>query len=83
MFYLSFLIWPIVIIGLIVFVIVLITRRRRNKGTKEKDWHLQVAFSKNDLVSQFFFLFSILFLGILILKLNRNLGDILSWQTVF
>jgi hypothetical protein len=77
---LSFLFWPIVIIGLIVFF-----ARRRKKGAhpaNNKEWYLQFALSKEDAVSQFFILLSIFFFGVTLLAFNRDLGDPFSWRTI-
>src|SRR3989338_10896368 len=77
---LSFLFWPIIIIGLIMFFV-----WRRKRGThpaNDKEWYLQFALSKEDAVSQFFVLLSIFFLGVTLLAFNRDLGDPLSWQTI-
>ncbi len=77
---LSFLFWPIVIIGLIVFF-----ARRRKRGAhpaNDKEWYLQFALSKEDAVSQFFILLSIFFLGVTLLAFNRDLGDPFSWRTI-
>lgn len=73
------------ILGLIIFGIYRLFRRgRKNTGLdiNETDWYLHFAFSKEDAVSQFFILISTLFLGITLLSLNKNLQDILSWQTI-
>ena len=75
-------IWPIIIIGLIIF---FVARRRRKKGvsiTKEKDWYLQFVLSKEDAVSQLFLLLSFFFLGVTLLSFNRDFGDPLSWRTI-
>lgn len=77
---LSFLFWPIVIIGLIVFF-----ARRRNKSghpATDKEWYLQLALSKEDAVSQFFLLLSVFFLGVTLLAFNKDLGDPFSWRTI-
>lgn len=83
-FYLSYLIYliPLLIIGLIVYFIVSAIRARGKKGVKEKEWYLQLFLSKEDTVSQFFFLFSILFLWLTLLAFNKNLGEPLSWRTI-
>jgi len=75
---LSFLFWPIVIIGLIIFFAV--RRGRHSKANKE--WHSQFALSKEDAVSQLFFLLSFLFLGVTLLALNKDFGDPLPWRTI-
>lgn len=79
----DFLIWPILIIGLIIFFIVRFIRgRRKVEGVKEKDWYLQFSLSREDTVSQFFFLFSVFFLGVTILAFNKDLGGPLSGRTI-
>src|SRR3990167_1184689 len=77
---LSFLFWPIVIIGLIVF----FARRRKESGhpATDKEWYLQFALSKEDAVSQFFLLLSVFFLGVTLLAFNKDLGDPFSWRTI-
>jgi len=77
---LSFLFWPVVIIGLIIF----FARRgkKRTHPARDKEWYLQFAFSKEDAVSQFFILLSIFFLGVTLLAFNRDLGDPFSWRTI-
>jgi len=72
---------PLLIIGLIVYFIIRALRGRIKKGVKEKDWYLQLFLSKEDTVSQFFFLFSVFFLGVTLLAFNKDLGDPLSWQS--
>lgn len=77
---LSYLFWPVVIIGLIAF----FARRRKKSGhpVTDKDWYLQLALSKEDAVSQFFLLLSVLFLGVTLLSFNKDLGDPFSWRTI-
>lgn len=76
----SFLFWPILIIGLIVF----FARRKKKSGhpATNKEWYLQLALSKEDAVSQFFLLLSVFFLAVTLLSFNRDLGDPFSWQTI-
>ncbi|PJC47846.1 MAG: hypothetical protein CO034_01105 [Parcubacteria group bacterium CG_4_9_14_0_2_um_filter_35_11] len=78
----NFLIWPILIIGVIFFFVRFLRRRRKAEVIKEKDWYLQFSLSKEDTVSQFFFLFSVFFLGVTILAFNKDLGDPLSLRTI-
>src|SRR3989344_6118976 len=77
---LSLLFWPIVIIGLIVFFV----RRGHKKPhpSQDKDWHLQFAFSKEDVVSQLFLLLSFSFLGVTLLAFNKDFCDPLSWYKI-
>lgn len=78
--YLSFLIWPVIIIGLILY----FARRRSGKihPSENKDWYFQLALSKEDAVSQWFLLLFVFFFGVTLLALNRDLGDPLSWRTI-
>lgn len=80
--FLSFLIWLILIIGIIFFIAHFIWGRRKTEGIKEKDWYSQLFLSKEDTVSQFFFLFSVFFLGVTLLAFNKDLGELLSWRTI-
>lgn len=76
----SFLIWPIVIIALIVFFAVRL-RKRAHLGI-EKEWYLRLTLFKGDGVSQMLVLLSIFFFGTAILAFSRDFGGQLSWQTV-
>ena len=77
---LSFLFWPILIIGLIVF----FSSRRKKGGhpATDKEWYLEFALSKEDAVSQFFIVLSVVFLGVALLSFNRDFGDPFSWRTI-
>lgn len=73
----------IIIIGIIGLVAFFVRRRKRNPHpTADKEWYLRLALSKEDVVSQFFILLSIFFLGVTLLAFNRNLGGPFSWQTI-
>jgi hypothetical protein len=77
---LRFLLWPIIIIGFIIFFV-----KRRNKKfhpSQDKEWYLQLALSKEDAVSQVFLLFSFFFLGVTLLAFNRDFSDPLSWRAI-
>lgn len=80
-FYLIYFI-PLLIIGLIIYFIIRAIRGRVRKGVREKDWYLQFFLSKEDNVSQFFFLLSIFFFGVTLLAFNKDLGDPLSGRTI-
>jgi hypothetical protein len=72
--------WPIVIIGLIIFFV-----RRRNKRlrpSQNKEWYLQFALSREDAVSQLFILLSFFFLGVTLLAFNRDFGELVSWRVI-
>lgn len=77
---LSFLFWPAIIIGLMVF----FARRRRKAAhpAQDKEWYLQFALSREDAVSQLFLLLSFFFLGITLFMFNKDLGDPLSWRSI-
>jgi hypothetical protein len=77
---LRFLIWPIIIIGLIIFFAV--RRRKRGHPAKDKQWYLRLALSKEDAVSQLFFLLAVFFIGAMLLALNRDFSSHFSWQTI-
>ena len=78
-------IWPIIIIGLIVFF-----AWRRNKGGRlptvhpsaDKEWYLRLAMSKEDAVGQLFLLLSFLFLGVTLFSFNKDFGDPFAWRTI-
>ncbi len=73
----SWLIVPLVL-GMVVFFIV-----RRGKNKKGQDDHIQIALSKEDAISQFFFLFSLFFFGVALLAFNREFtSNWLSWQSI-
>ncbi len=76
----SFLIWPIIIIGIIVFFIG--RRRKKARLSQDYDWYLQLAFSKEDAVGQLFFLLSFFFLGVTLLAFNKDFGDPFAWHTI-
>lgn len=80
----AFLIWPIIIIVIIIGLIFYFAGRRGGKTqpAENKDWYLQLALSREDAVSQWFFLLSVFFLGVTLLSFNRDLGDPLSWRTI-
>lgn len=83
---LSFL-FPLIIVGLVIFGISAFIRWliRRKKGVLEEDedQSSQIFLSKEDAVSQFFFLLSIVFLGVTLLAFNYDFGNPVSWRIVF
>lgn len=81
MFFLLNFLWPLLIIGIIVFFVARF-RGGKGEGTKGRDWYLQISLSKEDTVSQFFFLFSLFFLGITLLSFNQEFGELVSWRTI-
>jgi hypothetical protein len=77
---LRFLFWPIVIIGLIIFFVS--RRHKKTHPAQDKEWYLRFAFSREDAVSQLFYLLSFFFFGVTLLSFNKDLGDPLTWRTV-
>jgi len=76
----SFLFWPILSIGLIIFFV-----RRKNKKvhpSQNKEWYLQFALSKEDAVSQLFLLLSFFFFGVTLLAFNNDFSSPLSWRMI-
>jgi hypothetical protein len=78
-----FLFW-LILISIVLFIFFI----RRNKKThihpsQDKEWYLQFALSKEDFISQSFLLLSFLFFGITLLAFNRDLGEPLSWRSIF
>lgn len=71
------LIWPLIIVGGIIF---LISRWRAKH--REREWYLRLSLSKEDALSQWFGLLAFLFLALAMFGLNREMGEWLSWQTV-
>ncbi|MFH0755363.1 MAG: hypothetical protein V1910_01715 [bacterium] len=71
---------PILIIGFFIFFIS--QKHKKSYSSQDKEWYLQFALSKEDAVSQLFFLLSFFFLGITLLAFNKDLGDILTWRTI-
>lgn len=78
--FISMLIWPLLIIGLIAGFI--IRRSIRSHASRDKEWYMQLALSKEDVFSQLFLLFSLLFLGITLISINKDLNGPLSWQMI-
>lgn len=76
---LQFLIFPIFIIGLIVY---FVRRWGRKKASVTEDDSWYRRFSREDSMSQSLLLLSVLFLWITLLAFNRDLGDAFSWRTI-
>lgn len=74
---------PILIIGAIIFAAIFVGRIVRNRNRSNNDSSLNLALSKEDAASEFFFLLSLLFLGVTILSFNRELfNSYLVWHSV-
>lgn len=72
------LIWPVAIIGLIIF----FRQRKKIDPSVDKEWYLRIALSKEDAISQLFFLMAILFLGVALLAFARDFGNAITWQAI-
>lgn len=48
----------------------------------DREWYLRLSLSREDAVSQWFFLLAVSFLGVTLLAFNRDLGDLVSWRTI-
>lgn len=69
----------LVVFGLVRLVMHFVRGRKKFSGGGS---HLQIAFSREDGLSQMFLLLSLAFLGVTFFSINRNLGAPLSWQTI-
>ncbi|HMP67264.1 MAG TPA: hypothetical protein PKA60_00755 [Candidatus Paceibacterota bacterium] len=47
-----------------------------------KNEYLKIAISKEDFISQIFLFFAVSFLGIFLFAVNREIGNIFSWETI-
>lgn len=72
----------IAVIGLAIFVIWRAKSRKKSHLMEDEDWYLRMVLCKEDGVSQAMFWLSMMFLGVALLSFNRNLGSLLSWQTI-
>ncbi|MBI5149567.1 MAG: hypothetical protein HZA28_02185 [Candidatus Omnitrophica bacterium] len=76
----------IVLLGPIGIIIVIFRhlggKKKKTNPKEDKDWYLSFALSKEDAVSQLFFLLSFFFLGVTLLAFNRDFGDPLSWRAI-
>jgi hypothetical protein len=76
----SFLFWPIVIIGGIIWYF---TRRRHRQGVSAANHKsYEIFYSPTDAMSQLYMLFGVVFFGITLIGFNRELSDPLSWQMI-
>ncbi len=55
--------------------------KRRSKRFRGKSF-LDIASSQEDMVSQVFFLLALFSLGVTLSALNRDMGDLVEWQTI-
>jgi len=79
--FLYILIWPIVIIGLVVFAIVLLKRHFGKKSNSDSNDY-SLSRSPEDSLSQIFLLLGFLFLGVTLLAFNKDFGEPLSWRLI-
>ncbi len=74
----TFLIFPLIILLVIIIIINMVIRKIRPNYEKE----LVAFFSREDFLSQLFFLLSIFFLGVFLFALNKDLNSPISSQTI-
>lgn len=85
--YLSWLIWPAIIIGLIIWGI---SRARRknvakvtgDESTLAKNMDTQFSVSKEDGLSQFLLMLGAVFIGVTLMAFNRDMGDPVGWRWI-
>jgi len=66
----------------ILFIVYSIKGRQAGVPNKSQNWYLQMFFSKEDVIIQFLFLFSVAFLCLTLLALNKDLNGDWSWRTI-
>lgn len=76
-----------ILVPIIIIISIIALFLRRGKGVavdinQDKDWYFRVALSREDFLSQWFWLMSLLFLGITISILNRDFDSPISYPTV-
>lgn len=72
-----------VIVLIIIFIIrVIFHFVRKKSGNKGSDMLNSLSRSKEDSTAQFFYLISLLFLGLSLLILNKDFGQIVSWEKI-
>lgn len=80
---LGLLVFLVVVVWIIIKVILHFTRGgQKQKVIGAKNWYLQTSLSREDAVSQMFFLLALGFLGVTLFTFNRNLGQPFEWQTI-
>lgn len=76
---LFYLFWPfLVIVG-----IIYLFRRWKGGSRVESEWYDKSFFSKEDFVSQFFILFSVILANIALWIINHQIGEVLTGATIF
>ncbi len=80
--YLANVLWLVVVLLIVWFVIRRFRGRHRSGDARRQKSELDIARSREEAVSEFFFLFSLLFFSLMLFALNRNMGDPLSWRFV-
>ncbi|HMO78736.1 MAG TPA: hypothetical protein PJ997_01360 [Candidatus Paceibacterota bacterium] len=75
----------LIVVGVIVAIFYGIGSLRNKKGLSlqsDKDWHIRVALSKEDLVAQLFAVLSVFFLMISLLSINKIFGQPIALETL-
>lgn len=80
---LALLAFLVIVVWIIVKIILHFVRgRSKSKSIGDKNWYLQISLSKEDGVSQLYFLLAIAFFGVTLFTINRNLGQPLQWYPI-
>lgn len=72
--------WLLVIGAILRFVIKRFSKQK--SLASDQHWYLRLALSKEDAVSQLFFVLAVGFLGVTLFTLNRQWGEPLSWRSL-
>ncbi len=64
------------------YIIRLIKGEVKRKPIGAKNWYLQLSLSREDGLSQWFYLLALGFFGVTFVTFNRNLGEPLEWYTI-
>lgn len=72
----------LVLFGIVRLIMHFVRGRSKSKVVDQKNWYLQMSLSREDGLSQLFFLLGLAFLGVTLFSINRNLGAPLTWQSI-
>lgn len=78
----SFLFFPLIVIGVIIYLISHHRKDRKISLEQDKNWYLRFSLCEEDTVSQLFLLISFSFLGATLLAFNKDLGGLVSGKTI-
>lgn len=75
--FLCFIIWVIVKL-----ILRLVRGKKDQKAIGSKNWYLQISLSREDALSQIYFVLALGFLAATIVTLNRSMNELLSWSAL-